>query len=63
MINTPPHISRNPTGIGENEQFWHEEHQKIVREYDRVPGHEEPHKLGRSRKTLQGCVRTKSWER
>ena len=34
IINTPPHLSRHPTGIRETEQFWLEESRKIMRGYD-----------------------------
>jgi len=45
MATLTPHLSRHPKGIREEEQFWLEDHRKKVRGDDRVPGHEEPHKL------------------
>jgi len=34
IISTPPHLSRNPKGIREKEQFWLEERRKRVRRCD-----------------------------
>jgi len=43
-------------GIGTKEQFWHEKHRKMVREYEGVLSCEEPHKLCGSMKAGQKCV-------
>jgi hypothetical protein len=40
-----PHLSWYLNVIREEERFWLEERRKSVGGNDRVPGHEEPHKL------------------
>ena len=45
MATLAQHLSGHPKGIREEERFWLEERRKSVRENDRVPGREEPHKL------------------
>jgi len=50
IMNTMPYLPWHLKGIGEKVQFWLEEHRKRVREYDKVPSHEELHKLRTSMK-------------
>jgi len=49
------HLERHPQGIGEEEC-----RRKRVRGNDRVPGHEEPHKLRGSTKSLKERVRPRA---
>jgi len=49
-------LPRHPKGIRQNEQFWFEEGGKRVREYEGIPGCEEPHKLRGSMKARQECM-------
>jgi putative SOS response-associated peptidase YedK len=51
MASLAPYHSRHPKVIREKERFWLEERGKRVREKDRAPGCEEPHKLRVSRKS------------
>ena len=60
IINTPPHLAWHPKGILEKEWFWLEERRKRVRGYEGKPGHDEPHKLHRSMKAWQECVRPRA---
>jgi hypothetical protein len=55
-----PHLSRHPKGIREEERFWLEERWKRVRGNDRVPGHEELHKLRGSTKSRKERVRPRA---
>jgi len=50
------HLSLHSKGIREKERFWIEEWRNRVRGYDKLPSHEEPHKLRGSRKTRQECM-------
>jgi len=57
IIIIPPHIVWHPNGKLENEQFWLQEHRKMVSGYEGLPGHNEPHKLRGSMNTWQEWVR------
>jgi len=56
ILNTPPHLAWHLRGILDNERFWLEEHWKRVKEYEGIPGHDEPHKSRGSMNAWQMCV-------
>jgi len=51
MATLAPHLSRHANPIREKERFWLQVCRKTVRGNDRVPGHEEPHRLRGSTKS------------
>jgi len=57
IIKPPPHLTWDLNGILEKGRFWFEEHRKRVRGFERIPGHDEPHKLRGSMNAWQECVR------
>jgi len=60
IINIPPHLTWRLKAILEKEWFWLEERRNRVRGYDRIPGHDEPHKLRGSMKAREECVRARA---
>jgi len=57
IINTLPHLAWHTKGIHGNERFLPEERRKWVRQYDGIPGHDEPHKLCGSMNAWKQCMR------
>jgi len=55
-IHTPPHLTWHQEGIHDQEWFLLEEFGKRVEEYEGIPGHDKPHKLGRSMNAWQWRV-------
>ena len=57
IIKIPPHLTCHPKGILQKQLLWLEKHQKRVRGYEGLSGHDEPHTLCGSMNAWQECVR------
>jgi hypothetical protein len=60
ILITRPHLVWHLKGILEIERFRLEEHRKRVKGYERIPGHDKPHKLRGSMNARQECVRPRA---
>jgi len=56
LINALPCLSQHPIGNHRKDQFWLKDHMNIIRGYDGVPSHMEPHLVFGSMEAQEQCV-------